>query len=325
MRNIMLILKNNLYRLKYDKATLAIMLIVTPLVVGLGIYFSNNSDIKGKIAVVGVNKQEENMIKTALKANEDIELEFLDKEVENTKLIRGEYIAQLSLEGKKLEVSEFSNTEVKNVLEALLEGKIYKNEEVQISTIAKIVGFLIMFLFFGAISVADPFLSDRENKVYTRVLQGNVSYLQYTIGQLLYIILLLAIPTMIISGITITVFNVNLGINMFSFMGIIFLVGLLSGSYVVLMSNIFKNRTAVAMNTSIISMITCLLSGCLISIDGGNKIVDGIRNLLPQKRLIDFANELGSTDLLYVLGFIVIALGLSIYIGSKDYEKGVFL
>ncbi|MGL5575574.1 MAG: ABC transporter permease [Sarcina sp.] len=325
MRNIMLILKNNLYRLKYDKATLAIMLIVTPLVVGLGIYFSNNSDIKGKIAVVGVNKQEENMIKTALKANEDIELEFLDKEVENTKLIRGEYIAQLSLEGKKLEVSEFSNTEVKNVLEALLEGKIYKNEEVQISTIAKIVGFLIMFLFFGAISVADPFLSDRENKVYTRVLQGNVSYLQYTIGQLLYIILLLAIPTMIISGITITVFNVNLGINMFSFMGIIFLVGLLSGSYVVLMSNIFKNRTAVAMNTSIISMITCLLSGCLISIDGGNKIVDGIRNLLPQKRLIDFANEFGSTDLLYVLGFIVIALGLSIYIGSKDYEKGVFL
>lgn len=325
MRNIILILKNNLYRLKYDKVSVFMMLIITPLMVGLGVYFSNDVEIKGKIAVNGASTKQEEVIKTAFKENESIELEFLKDEIENTKLIRGEYVAQVTLADKNIEINEFSNTEVKNTLEALIEGKVYESEVEQVSTASKIIGFLVMFLFFGSIAVADPFLSDRENKIYTRVLQGNVSYIEYTLGQLIYTIAILGVPAMIISGIMVSVLDINLGMSTLSFMGIVFLVGLLSGSYITFMGNIFKTRTAVGMNTSIISMVTCLLSGCLISIDGGNKIVDGIRNLLPQKRLIDFANELGGTDLICVLGFIVIALGLSIYIGSKDYEKGVFL
>ncbi|MGL4762223.1 MAG: ABC transporter permease [Sarcina sp.] len=325
MRNILLILKNNLYRLKSDKVTLAIMLFITPIIIGLGIYFSNNTDFKGKIAIVDATNVQETAIKNAVGQEGNIKLEFLDEEVENTKLIRGEYVAQLNFIDGKIEISEFSNSEVKKSLEAMIDGKEYKSKNEEVSLVTKIVGFLVMFLFFGSITVADQFLTDRENKVYTRVLQGNVSYFEYTLGQLIYIISTLTIPTMLISLATVKILKVELGMSTLSFVGIIFLVGLLSGSFIILISNIFKNRTAVGMNGSIIAMLTCLLSGCLISTDGQNKIIDGIRNLLPQKRLLDFVNDFGSMDLMFVLGFIIIALGASIYIGNKDYKNGVFL
>ena len=325
MRNILLILKNNLYRLKSDKILLIMMLVVTPIIIGLGIYFSNNVEMKGKIAIIEASDMQEEAIKSVLGMQKNIELEFLNKEVGNTKLIRGEYAAQVSLKGGKIEISEFSNSEVKKSLEAMISGKEYKSEMIEVSVVAKIVGFLLMFLFFGSISVADQFLSDRENYIYTRVLQGNVSYFEYTLGQFIYIIATLTIPTILISLMTVKVFNVDIGMSTLSFIGIIFLVGLLSSSFIILISNIFKDRTAVGMNGSIIAMLTCLLSGCLISTDGQNKIVDGIRNLLPQKRLMDFANDFGSADLIFILGFIVITILGSIYIGNKDFENGVFL
>ena len=326
MRNIFLIVKNNLYRLKRDKASLIMIVFILPIVIGCGIYFSRDIEMKGVIAVSGIEKSEQINIEKALGGSENISFEFLDGEISKTKLIRGEYIAGIKfLENGKVEVSEFSNKEAARQIEAMIKGEEYVSDILAVSTVSKIVGFLAMFLCFCALTIVDPFLSDRENKVYSRVLTANISYYEYTLGQIFYLIITLAIPSMIVSFAITSIFNIDINMGTGMFLLVVFITGLFSSSFAILASNLFKVKMQVAINGSIIVMITSLLSGCVINIEGGNKFIEGIRGLLPQKRLIDFANDLNNIDLIFVIGFIVIALIMSVYIGNKDYEKGVFL
>ena len=325
MRNILLVIKNNLYRLSKEKIIIGMLIIVLPLVVYGGIYFAQIDIIKGKIAVVGANSQEKESIESAIIDNEKIDLLFLDKSPSKTELIKGIYLAEINLTKDEPEVISYGKEEVKKSLEASIKGEIYLGTSDKTTIQGKIIGFLTMFLLIGSIMVMDFFLTDRENGVYVRVLLGRMSYGEYMTGQILYSILVLTVPAMIMSLLVLKILSVQLSISTGIFALLILLVGLLSSSFSMLISTFSKNIISASMVGSAITVITSLLGGSIVNIVDSNKIIGFLRNCLPQKRLIDLANNYNNQDLIFLSVIILVFISISLFIGKRQYENGVFV
>lgn len=326
MRNILIVMKNNLYRFRKEKVMMVMVVVVMPIIISLGVYFSGTDNIKGKIAVVGASIKEQEIIEASIKKNDKLKMNFLEESPRKTELIKGIYLAEIRFEGDEPKVISYGKEDVKKALEAGLKGESYASKDNNFTVQGKVVGFLIMFLFMGSTTmVMDLFLSDRESGTYTRVLNGNISYFQYIAGQLLYATVILSLPSTIWSILILKVMNVNLSISYLLLTYIILLVGLLSSSFGMFISTVFKNRAAATMGGSIITMITCLLGGCLINFTDTNKIIGFIRDLLPQKRLIDLSNSFNNWDLIFVISSILIFVSISVILGKRQHENGNFV
>ncbi|MGL4847446.1 MAG: ABC transporter permease [Clostridium sp.] len=323
MRNIGLIIKGNLLRLLKDKVTLMMILIVLPIIVSLGIYFGGVQEMKGKIVLVNPSVTQENMIKEIFKESEEIKVQSLNENIKNTSLITGAYLAEISFEGNDIRINEYSNKDIKEIIESVINKTEYKGTEEKSMVVTKIVGFLMMFLFYGALATGSLFLQDRDSGVYLRVLSADISFLEYTLGQIFYMMIVLIIPTSIISVGMIEIFNISIEVSILEFLSVIALLGTLCVSMMILISNIFKKMNEVQMNGAIIGMITSLFSGCLIAVDGSNKIIEGIRNLFPQKRLLDFTIDFNIGDLSFVVCSIIIFIFIGVYLGNINYKKGI--
>lgn len=325
MRNILLVIKNNLQRLFKEKSMIAIMVVILIGIIYFGVYFSQVDGIKGKLAIVGADAQQESMMKELEKDNSNVKMVFLDESPTKTELIKGIYLAEINLEKGEPEVISYGREEIKLSLEATLRGEVYEGST-EVSTVeGKVVGFLIMFLFFGSLMVMDNFLTDRDNGVYVRVLHGNLSYFQYMIGQLIYSILILTLPSLIVSLIALKVLEVELTVSIGVMSLLVILVGLLSSSFALLISNICNDKVSVTMGGSAVTMITCLLAGCLVNIKDSNEIMGFLRGLLPQKRLIDLANNFNNGDLIFLVGIMLVLIGTSVFLGKRQYDNGVFI
>lgn len=324
MRNIWLVMKNNLYRFTRNKTVVAIILILLPVIVSLGIYFGQLDSIKGNIAVVGVKAEQEKALKETLKSNDKVSFEFLDESPTRTELIKGIYLAEINFDGGEPKVISYGKEEVKLTLEAALKGEVYEGKADDTTVLGKIVGFLTMFLIMGAVMMMDFFLIDRKNKVYTRVLSGTVSYYQYILGQLFYAISLLAIPTIIMSVGVVKLLNIDLGISMLGFAGLILLICTVCTAYAIFICNIFKSDLTANMTSGNLAMFTSIFAGCVINITDTNKVIGFLRDFLPQKRLIDLANNYNNNDLIFLVFIIVLFIGIGVAVGKKYYENGEF-
>ncbi|MDZ5254065.1 ABC transporter permease [Clostridium sp. LIBA-8841] len=325
MRNILLIAKNNLYRFTKEKVMMIMVIIVMPIIICLGVYFSSTNDIKGKIAVVGATIEEKEIIEANMNDNEKVKIEFMKNSPSKTDLIKGVYLAEINFDSDEPNVISYGKEEIRKTLEVGLNGEVYEKVDDRTTVQGKVIGFLIMFLFMGATTmIMDFFLSDRENGTYTRVLSGKISYFEYIGGQILYSIIILSISSTIWSVLILKVLNVNLDISYSLFMFLVLLVGILSSSLGMFIATIFKDRVSASMGGSIIVMITCLLGGCLVNIDNTNKVMGFIRNVLPQKRMIDLANNFNNGDLIFVICSILIFILISVILGKRQYENGTF-
>lgn len=324
MRNIWLIVKGNILRLRKDKVTLLMIVMVLPIIVALGVYFGSNNEVKGKIALINPSIQEKVLFEDIFKDNKGIKIECKEENIKNTSLITGAYLAAVNFENEKVIVNEYSNSEMKQMIDSIFNGKEYKSSENPVAVVEKIVGFLMMFLFYGALAAATFSLQDRESGVYIRVLSGNVSFFEYTLGQILYMLLIVILPAGIISVGMVHLLNVDINMSYISFFGIIALLGALCSSLIIFISSIFKKMNEVQMNAAIIGLITSLFSGCIMNVEGKSRIMESVRNILPQKRLLDFVTDFNMVDLSFVICSICIFIAASIYIGKVNYKKGVF-
>lgn len=326
MRNILLVMKNNLYRFTKEKIMMIMIFLVMPVIICLGVYFNSTDNIKGKIAVVGATLDQQEIIKDSMNDNKKVKVEFLKKRPSKTELIKGVYLAEINFEGNEPTVVSYGKEEIRKTLEASLNGEVYVVEDNNDTVQGKVIGFLIMFLFMGASTmVMDFFLTDRETGTYTRVLSGKVSYFQYIAGQMLYSLVVLSIPSIVWASFILKVLNVNLDISYSLFTFLLLLVGILSSSFGMFIATIFKDRTSASMGGSIIVMITCLLGGCLINFNDSNKVIGFIRNIIPQKRLIDLSNNFNNGDLLFVVCAILLFIFISVILGKRQYENGDFV
>lgn len=325
MRNCFLVIKYNFQRLLKEKMAIFMLIIILPLLVGLGVCFSTNDDVKGNIAVVGANMQQEEIIKKTLNNNERINIDFLQENVSKTDLIKGIYLAEVEYGEEDAKVTSYKNEEFKKSLEAILNNEIYEMAVEEVTVEGKIIGFLVMFLLMGSILILDYYLIDREKGVYSRILMSETSYYEYVIGQILYVFLAIAVPTIIMSVLVIKVLSVQLNISLWSFCGLLVLVSFLASSFAMFWNSTVKSKAAAQMGSSIVIMITSLLGGCIVNISDNNRIMKFIRGFIPQKRMIDLADNFNNGDLIFIMITIGIFIFGSVVIGKYYCDRGEFI
>lgn len=325
MRNIFLVVKNNLYRISKDKTMLFMIMIALPVIIYIGIYTSGLEGIKGQIAVVGANIQQEDSVKKAMGTSDKLTLKFLKESSTNTELIKGIYLAEINFSKTEMQVISFGNDDIKKSIEASMKGEVYKGNKTETTTQGKIIGFLVMFSFMGALYCMQLFISDRESSVYSRVLSGGLSYYEYIIGQILGTIIVLTVPLIIMSLLVLKLSHTKINIGTDVFIILLVFVGVLSSAFSMIICTIFKKRESVEMGGAGIAMLTSILGGSFVNIVDNNKIVGFIRGLIPQKRIIDLANSYNVVDLIFLVVVILAFILISIVKGKKQYENGVFI
>jgi ABC-type multidrug transport system permease subunit len=119
--------------------------------------------------------------------------------------------------------------------------------------------------------------------------------------------------------------STELSIGLGLFIILLMLVGILSSAFSMIVCTIFKKRETVEMGGVGIAMLTSILGGSFVNIVDNNKAIGFVRNFIPQKRIIDLANNYNANDLIYLVVVILVFIFISVFIGRKQYESGVFI
>jgi ABC-2 type transport system permease protein len=144
---------------------------------------------------------------------------------------------------------------------------IGKNEKMQNSTTSKLIGFLVMFLWFVVVQGFRTLIQEKENGTFNRILSTPTNYAKYLISKIAatYILGLIVIAVILLAGKYI--FSISLAANMAS-EAIIFAVYLFAITGIVMIFVPFiKKQQSFTIFGGIIMVLTGILGGSFFSID----------------------------------------------------------
>lgn len=144
---------------------------------------------------------------------------------------------------------------------------IGNNEKMQNSTTSKLIGFLVMFLWFVVVQGFRTLIQEKENGTFNRILSTPTNYAKYLISKIAatYILGLIVIAVILLTGKYI--FSISLAANMAS-EAIIFAVYLFAITGIVMIFVPFiKKQQSFTIFGGIILVLTGILGGSFFSID----------------------------------------------------------
>jgi ABC-2 type transport system permease protein len=144
---------------------------------------------------------------------------------------------------------------------------IGNNEKMQNSTTSKLIGFLVMFLWFVVVQGFRTLIQEKENGTFNRILSTPTNYAKYLISKIAatYILGLIVIAVILLAGKYI--FSISLAANMAS-EAIIFAVYLFAITGIVMIFVPFiKKQQSFTIFGGIIMVLTGILGGSFFSID----------------------------------------------------------
>lgn len=322
--NILNLLKNNLNRIIAQKVVIIMAVIVVPIMIGLGVLFTDKADLKGNIAFVSEKAQ-------SIPKDNRIKIDLLNKKPAASTLLLGKYIA--IVEEKKdgsYNITTLKNEADKKIIENFFKtGKISENNNGKKGAGTNILGFILMILLMQGIALITLYTEDRDIKTLRRVLTAPVSERQYILAQGIFSFLCLYIPSYLALVITKAAFHVHIGFNYGMLALLIGILSALSTAMAMFIATVLQRNYSLA--ASGIYVITCVLSGCYISFTGNNRVIDFICKVLPQKEYMTIIQgiEKGNNllqfkgQLIYLLVWIIALWLLGSTIAKKKRVAGV--
>ncbi|MDT8715121.1 ABC transporter permease [Clostridium sp. 19966] len=307
--NVINLFKNHFNRILTQKAIIIIALIVVPIMIGLGILFSQKTDFKATIALVSQNAKN-------IPQNDNIKIDVLQNKPEFSTMLSGKYAAIVEKKSDgSYEVTTIKNQKDKKLIEDFFkQGKILKGEEGSqdkrgVGT--NILGFILMIILMQGVAITLLYPEDRSLKTFKRVLTAPVSERLYLLSQGIFTFVCLFIPTYAAIAITKLVFKADIGFNLGVMALLIAMLSALSTALALFIASALDSEVSLAANG--IYVITSVLAGCFYSFTGNSKIIDAIASILPQKAFMDMSQQIENHksiasfqgELIYLLIFIV--------------------
>lgn len=299
MMKLISLLKNNFNRIVEKKSVIIMAFVVVPLMIGIGILFSNKSVITGNIALVSekakvhsVQQNMQNSIDKSISNSSKIKIDVMSKKPAMSKLLLGKYIAvAVQKTDGNYEITSIGNKNDKKIIEELFkthkieEGRQYKDDKRGTGT--NILGFMMMIILMQGVALILLFTEDRDIKTLKRIMTGPVSERLYLFAQGIFTFLCLFIPTYAALVITKAALKVQIGFNYGMLALLTAILCALSTASALFIASVLEGEYSLA--ASGIYVITCVLSGCFISFTGNNIILDTICKVLPQKQYMAIA------------------------------------
>jgi len=324
MRIFTVILKNNFRRLMEHKSKLLLFLILTSAAIAAALFINTKAEIAGHIAVVSEN---EIVIPSTY-----LNITPLEEAPAMSELVSGKYDAAVTFDAQgQYEIQTIKNDDFKQILESILrDPSAYHAKEIRTrGNGTNIVGFMIMFIFMQGISMMFMFSEDKEKKLINRIVSSPVSFTGYLCGHCFFTFAFLLAPVMLMLLAARFIFRIDMGFNLLNYLFLISLLGALATSFALFLIALFRKGDTANMVGSAIVTLTSLLAGGFYSFDKGNKILETIIKVLPQKAflsmsdLIEQGNDISSW---YHYGLYIIVLTVAFFITAivktrKDYVK----
>ncbi len=322
MRTFLAVWKNDLLRTLPRLAPTLLIVIITLASMLFGIYCSNQTQIRAKIAYIPGDE-----ISLPLPKNPELQITISEKMPPRSDLIRLKYDALVSVgEDGRYQIETLRGDKFRDMILYLL-----ANPEATVADPASdrgvgvnIVGFMMMFFLVNTMSNLFVFSADREQGQIRRVFASPATFRSYLLGHAAYCLSFLIPPFLLL--IFLNVIGVRIGFSLAEYAVLMLLMAIVGMSVgFLLYTGIRKADNATMLGNSIL-ILTTVLSGGFGSFSKENRVLDHILDLLPQKSILQFAIHLqnhafssGLLFLLYPVLFSLLLLSLSIILLRREY------
>lgn len=312
------IIKGILYRMINNKSYLAMPLVIVPVIIAAAIYFSSSLVTRPNIGVVGIENID--------LPRDEVNITKLQEEATLSDLVKNKYDAVVTLKDGVMKIDTVKGNDYKSKLEALVRGEEVDFKEGEKRGIgANIIGFLTMFLIMIGVMLY-KFFFDEKKGMAKRIISTNVSYGQYIISHFSAVLLMIFVPTVVITLLSKAILKLDTSLTFIELSFLVFILSVLASSFGLLISSIVKNDESASMLGVMINVITTLIAGSFFTISN-NDFISTVSKLMPQKHLLDFSialensNVINFVDISIVILFSVVMIILSLIVSKYKMRK----
>lgn len=310
------LMKMIMYRILHNKTFLFLPVIVTPIVIMLSIFFTNNMATNANIAIV--NQSNISFAKSA-----GVNITYLDSTPPLSDLMQGKYDAIVNVNNdKSFDIQTIKNENFKAAIEDTLSGKTpHWNLSSKRGEISNLTGFIMMFVLLIGIMLY-RFYYEEKNGIDKRILSSPITYIKYSLSHCIVVLGIVFIPMIIIILGYSLIWGFDTNMNNLDLCLIFGLMALLGSSLGLFISSIVKSDDNAVLVGAMTVISTTLLSGSFRDITS-TKITMFISKILPQKYILDYAMNLennqkvNSLGILYVLILCLLFILLSLYFNKR--------
>ncbi|WP_313431403.1 ABC transporter permease [Siminovitchia terrae] len=318
----MSVLKNNYYRMKSKKYYLMISIAMTMISIFSAVYFHAKLEVKGSIAVVTTNKD-------TVFQSDYFTFTILDKELPRYQLMLGKYDGEIIEKGDgEFEIVTIKNHDVRKILEEIVKKPYGYTPPLPdargIGT--NILGFLILFILLQCVLFMFMLAEDMERKQIERMAVAPISFFSYVLSHFIFTFALVFIPAFSILAVM-KGFGFAMGFSLWQYALLLALLCMLGIAFSMFLISLVKVSDTANMIGSSIVTLTTILSGSFYSFEKGNKMLEKIIWVLPQKDYLSFVQGLESgkavsamlPQLSYCLVILLVFFTFSVIKIKNDY------
>lgn len=151
--------------------------------------------------------------------------------------------------------------------------------------------FITLGFLFCGVCVAHSVIEEQNNKVFTRIMLTKLSSRNYFISKFVMAFVISVMQTLVLAVCLVFIPGLDVGMNIISFLAIIFLLGLIFSTLSLLLGVVLGDVMSSNYAAFAIWSISALLSGLYFPLDDTTKALKTISYFMPQRWFLD-ASEL---------------------------------
>jgi len=324
MRIFAAILKNDFRRLMERKSKFILFFVLTAGAIAVAIFMNTKADIVGHIAVVSKND--------VIIPSTHLNITPLEKAPPTSDLVAGKYDAVVSFDVHgRYEIQTIKNDDFKQMLDTIISdpSSFHTSEIGGRDKGTNIIGFIMMFILMQGVSMTFMFAEDKDKKQIKRIAASPVSFMGYLYGHSFFTFIFLLMPTIIILLAVKLLFSINIGFAIMEYFFLTAILSALATSFALFLIALIKAGDFANMIGSAIIILTSILAGSFYSFDKGNKVLETVIKVLPQKAFLSMSELLEAgkdISLWYHHGLYIVVLIIIFFIAAMvktrmDYVK----
>jgi ABC-2 type transport system permease protein len=198
-----------------------------------------------------------------------------------------------------------------------LKENVIQNQSKSKGLAAQSIGFLIMFILFGAANVAQLILNEKKNRTYYRICTAPTNAKTYLTGNVLANLTIIIIQITLILLLITQVFNIETYVAFYQLFLLLACFGLVATGLGFMIVAFSVNSDQVRNLQMLIIVPSSLLSGCLIPVDIMPKVAQQIADFLPQRwvmKAIENLQEGSNFDQVFIYLVLILSFALTFFI-----------
>lgn len=308
MRLFLTVIKNDYLRTMPRLASLLVITAIALASMLLAVHITDVQQVKAHVVLIA---QSENM--ALPQSSKFLDIVMLNEKPPRSALAQQKYDAYITMDADgNMQIDTLRNEEFQNMLKMLLKNPRADigNNQTERGVGVNILGFMMMFLLMIAFSNLFVFADDKEQGQLSRIAATPASFPGYLAAHCVYGLSLLLPEYLLL--VFMKLFGWDIGLTLIQYAGLTFLLGFMGISFALLLNTFIKKPDNANMLGNAITVLTTVLAGSFYSFSRNNMVLDNIIKVLPQKQIMDFAQQLQNGSAAGHAGSIVYVLVLSL-------------